>query len=365
MKKNNDEDELHKAAPSIPGSSSLGERLSDGTDEEVDKSKKVADQPPKAKGWKEPKDTEEDSLQSSRKSLPSESPPSLVSERLQPVPETAPSENSSLSSKPVKDRRSNATQPKPPPKRSSSTPHAGSEDAASKTTKMTTGLTKPYVPGDKRFMPPKQKDEKKDEGVKLPPLQNSRSAPGTLQTVDTVDNDALVAKLQQDHDALVTKLQDELTLERAERERMSERVKDLERKLRIAANKPRLGITKSTPYKAAPLPPPPPASPKNHRGLLLPALRTIPHSPSPQRWLDEQAVAASAQADMENSRSPEASRADRSKSRVEAIKKLENKGLNNWKERRAEKVARLQDLTVFRDSMWGSFFEWHEDYHLA
>lgn len=243
----------------------------------------------------------------------------------------------------------------------SSTSHAEAEEERpdfpaerlSDNTKRASGWIKPHN-FDRNKKPNPPKDEKANEGVKLPPLPHSRSAPGTLQTVDSVN-----------YEGLMTKLQDELSHERSERERMSDRVKDLERKLRNAANKPRLGITKNTPYKAVPLPPPPPVSPKQTRGLQLPALRTIPHTPSPQRWLDEQVVAASAQADMDISRSPEAARADKSKSRVEAIKKLESKGLNNWKERKAEKVARLQDLTVFRDSMWGSFFEWHEDYNLA
>jgi len=272
-----------------------------------------------------------------------------ISERLQTVPETQPSASTSLPDKtPVKHTKEpKPKQPKqPPPKR----PTANSESEDEKRKKPSGWIKSNFLPDKK---PTPTKEEKRSEGVKLPPLTHSRSAPGTLQTVEDVNYEAMLAKLQTELDG-----------ERLERDRMSERVKELERKLRNSASKPRLGITKPSPYKPVPLPPPPP-SPKQIRTLHLPALRTIPHSPSPQRWLDEQSVAASAQADMEHSRSPEASRADKSKSRVEAIKKLESKGLNNWKERRAEKVARLQDLTVFRDSMWSSFFEWHEDYTLA
>jgi hypothetical protein len=189
----------------------------------------------------------------------------------------------------------------------------------------------------------------KDGGVKLPQIVQSQSAP-TLQ-----------------HESMILKLQDELAAERLQRAEMSERVKDLENKLKESASQPvfakeRFGVTKPSPYRGAPVPPPPASSPKRTRGLQLPALRTVPHSPSPQRWLDEQAAAAEAEAEIQVANNRELSRADRARARVEAVQKLESQGLNNWKERKALKVARLKDVTVFRDSMWGSFFDWHEDY---
>jgi len=68
---------------------------------------------------------------------------------------------------------------------------------------------------------------------------------------------------------------------------------------------------------------------------------------------------------MEIAKDKEASRGDRSKARIKAIEQLEGRGMNTWVQRKGEKVARLNDLTVFRESMWGSFFEWHEDYSLT
>jgi len=192
------------------------------------------------------------------------------------------------------------------------------------------------------------------DGVKLPKLVHSQTSSGTLQQ-------------QVDPDALIERLQDELAGERLERERMSDKVKDLERKLQRSASQPEVRKPtggKLAPYRGSPVPPPQPSSPNRTRGLHLPSLRTIPHSPSPQRWMDEQATQAVADSNMDRGRDKEVSRAERSKARVEAIGQLEGRGMNNWKERKAEKVARLNDLTVFRESMWGSFFEWHEDYSL-
>jgi hypothetical protein len=197
-------------------------------------------------------------------------------------------------------------------------------------------------------------------GVKLPPLVHSQSA-GDLQEVNP--------------DALIQRLQQELSAERVERERMSNRVQDLERKLKRSASQPTtnkdagkeqfFGVKKVSCYKQAPVPPPPPSSPKRTKAFMLPALRTIPYSPDTKRVQEEQATRAAADINMERARDKELSRAERSKARIEAVGQLEKKGMSSWKERKAEKVARLNDLTVFRESMWGSFFEWHEDYSLV
>jgi hypothetical protein len=195
--------------------------------------------------------------------------------------------------------------------------------------------------------------------VKLPQLVHSQTMPGVLHgaAADSKESDLLIAKLQ-----------DELAQERLQREQVSQRVKQLEgeldKKLQRSASQPaRFGVSKGAPYKGAPFPPPP-SSPTKSRSVCLPALRTIPSAPSPQRSLDQKAAQADADSLMELSRNKELSRAERSKARIEAVKRLDGQGMNTWKYRTAEKVARLNDLTVFRDSMWESFYEWHEDYSL-
>lgn len=192
-------------------------------------------------------------------------------------------------------------------------------------------------------------------GVKLPPLVRSLTSPGDLERV-AGNGGALIARLQY-----------ELNAERLERERMADKVQELEKKLQRSSSQPAakkqfFGTKQVSCYKVPPVPPPPPSSPKRTMALHLPALRTIPHSPNITRAVDEQNTRAAADAHLEKARNPEASRADRSRARTEAIGKLDNQGMSSWKERKAEKVARLNDLTVFRESMWGSFFEWHEDY---
>jgi len=97
----------------------------------------------------------------------------------------------------------------------------------------------------------------------------------------------------------------------------------------------------------------------------LPSLRTFPKVNNDNRHKEEQETAAEAQANIEASKNVAISRAERSQQRQQAIQKLERKGMNTWHERRAEKVASLQDLAVFRDSMWDSFFHWHDDYNAA
>jgi len=196
------------------------------------------------------------------------------------------------------------------------------------------------------------------EGVrKLPKLNRSQTEPSILQD-DTYDNLAIIERLQ-----------GEIRTQQADRERLRERVKDLETKLRRSSpkisGKNRFGITKPNPYKSVPVPPPALRTPQRTRGLQLPSLRTIPNLGSPPpRVFQEQAAETAAHGDMEIARDPDMSRAERSAARIRAIRQLEGAGLNSWKERKAEKVARLNDLTIFRDSMWGSFREWNEEYNL-
>jgi len=206
---------------------------------------------------------------------------------------------------------------------------------------------------------PLKDDDGFDGGVKLPQLVHSQSSP------------SFYPGSASDENMLIAKLQDELSSERLAREHMSQRVKsledELEQKIQRSASQPlakgRFGISRSNPYRVAPFPPPP-SSPKQ-RGVHLPALRTLPQAPSPQRFKDEQSALEAAEASMEKSRNKEISRAERSKARVEAIKRLESQGMVTWKERKAEKVAKLNDLTIFRESMWGSFFNWHEEYNMT
>jgi len=193
--------------------------------------------------------------------------------------------------------------------------------------------------------------------VKLPALVQSKSSPSDLRLHDQ---------------AVIEKLQNQLNDERMDRERLKRRCQDLEKKLARSASQPsagdgkvRFGVSKGAPYKVVPTPPPLPSSPKRTQALMLPALRTIPHEPNTRRATEEKETRASADVDMQRARDKEMTRAQRSEARIEAVKKLETAGMNTWKERKAEKVARLNDLTVFRDSMWGSFFEWHDDYNLT
>jgi hypothetical protein len=195
----------------------------------------------------------------------------------------------------------------------------------------------------------------REDEFHLPPLVRSNTSPAELAPSRGYDN-------------VISQLQEELDSERLERERMSKRVKELEVKLersmeRSASQPASKSTGKGGPYKGAPVPPPPPSPPK--RSLHLPPLKTLPSpKPSQERQLERQAAQAAAAASMEMARSQENSRAERSKARVEAIGRLQQQGMNNWQERKAEKVSRLHDLTVFRESMWNSFHQWHEDYQL-
>merc|ERR1712080_779380 len=174
-------------------------------------------------------------------------------------------------------------------------------------------------------------------GGKLPRLKHSQTSPGSLQHLEP--------------ELLIERLETELAGERLERERMSQRVQELEgqldKKLQRSASqpstKPHFGVSKGTPYKGTPIPPPSPTSPNRTRGLHLPALRTIPHTSSPQRYLEEQAAEAAVSSSMERSRNLQLSRAERSKERVKAVERKNELGLNTWKERKAEKVERLKD----------------------
>jgi len=196
-------------------------------------------------------------------------------------------------------------------------------------------------------------------------LVHSQSSPGILQQADEAN-------------LMIADLNDQLASERLERDRMSQHVKQLEGELRRESELRRNKVNRSasqpagkaftsapsaSPFRGPPVPPP--QLRERTRGIQLPALRTIPYAPNTKKAMENKAVQSAASSMMEMSRNKELSRQERSRNRIEAIAKLENQGLSNWKERKAEKVARLHDLTVFREGMWGSFFEWHEEYSLT
>jgi len=200
-------------------------------------------------------------------------------------------------------------------------------------------------------------------GARAGVMSRNASAPGSLALVGE-DADSLAAKAIQ---AELGKLREELELEIAERGRTEDRVKDLERQLRIARaaakRKPsprpkRFGVASLAPYaKEQELPPKVP-SPKNSKGVWLPALRALPPQPAKEDRLAAQAEAAAARQACLSVDSQTLSRKSRSTSRLDAISKLESEGMSTWHVRRAEKVARLQELDAFSTGMWDSFFDW-------
>jgi len=167
------------------------------------------------------------------------------------------------------------------------------------------------------------------------------------------------------------RLREELRTEVAERHKQEERMKELERQLRLAKaqakrrpsppKKPkRFGIASGAPYSKEQELPPKVPTPKHNKAFVLPSLRQLPPAPTKEeRQLAAEAEALAArQAAAAVSSDPALSRHTRSMSRLDAIAKLDKVGLSTWEVRRAEKVARLQELDAFSVSMWDSFFDW-------
>jgi len=168
-------------------------------------------------------------------------------------------------------------------------------------------------------------------------------------------------------------------------------VKELERKLRIAnaAMKlppgrrmpKRFGVSDARAYAVAPPAPeriPSPRRSKKAGGVYLPSIKPFPAQKSEERPQEKlEAIADKARAaalSPQQSRSTgfskqealvpavkSAMRHERSQTRLEAISMLDSRGMNTWDVRKAEKVARFQDLNVFSESMWSSFHKWQDD----
>mmetsp|Transcript_55971 Transcript_55971/g.142376 ORF Transcript_55971/g.142376 Transcript_55971/m.142376 type:complete len:567 (-) Transcript_55971:121-1821(-) len=180
-----------------------------------------------------------------------------------------------------------------------------------------------------------------------------------------------IVRTEQDE---INDLRAQLQQEMVDHESTTGKVKDLERQLRILQAKQRkhsppprppkkFGIASAAPYaKEQPLPPKVP-TPKNNKAFFLPSLRSLPQAPPKEtRQRAEAEAAAVRTASMAASGAPQLSRQSKSQARIEAITKLDQMGMNTWHVRRAEKVARLQDLQSFSSGMWDSFFDWrHED----
>uniref|UniRef100_A0A7S4SVD9 SET domain-containing protein n=1 Tax=Alexandrium monilatum TaxID=311494 RepID=A0A7S4SVD9_9DINO len=179
-------------------------------------------------------------------------------------------------------------------------------------------------------------------------------------------------------------LRDRLLLEMDLHRQTYERMKDLERKLKQSnARQPalrnppprRFGVTDPQPYANPPVSiasvnahaqGKSPRTPKR-RGVYAPPLQSAPpRQAQPQAAAaaavnDAKIAAADARSSVRSERLAPLSRSEQSRTRVEAITQLDSMGQNTWNVRQAEKVARYQDLRVFTDSMWGSFFEWKQD----
>lgn len=162
---------------------------------------------------------------------------------------------------------------------------------------------------------------------------------------------------------------EELRLEKQKHATTKGQAQDLARQLRIANAKlsspprakksNRFGITDATPYAAIPSSLSSSSMEKKEiRGVYLPVLRPLPPR-SPRRDPGD-AVMPVVQAILEESRVTSLSRADQSRSRVEAYSRLSSAGLSTWDVRRAEKVARLQDMQCFTESLWDNFYEWNQ-----
>jgi len=166
-------------------------------------------------------------------------------------------------------------------------------------------------------------------------------------------------------------LQRDLQAERDMHLQTSEELKDVSRKLRIASAKLRkpdppprpakkFGVASAAPYALEQALPPEIPKPKNNKAFFLPALRSMPQSPPKEDRLAAEAEAAAARL-ASSAQGPGLTRKSKSMSRIDAISKLDSQGMNTWHVRRAEKVARLQDMQAFGGSMWGSFFDWQEE----
>jgi len=182
----------------------------------------------------------------------------------------------------------------------------------------------------------------------LPAMRRNQSAPGWLRE----PGESEVSNIDE--------LQAQLSQEIASHQETFERMKELERKLRNSSRtKKQFGVTNPAPYASPPVAVQNSCSPKR-RGVALPPLRC---ASAPKREQDNNAAAAAieARAALNPVRMAALSRSDKSRCRVEAISLLQKQGLNTWHARRAEKVSKFQDLAMFGESMWDSFFEWQED----
>jgi len=205
--------------------------------------------------------------------------------------------------------------------------------------------------------------------------RRSRSMTRSSMTRLSASTPALTGVVRSEQDE-VNDLREQLHQEVEEHQSTTGKVKDLERQLRILQAKQRkhspqprppkkFGIASAAPYaKEQPLPPKVP-EPKNNKAFFLPALRSLPQAPPKEERQKAEAEAAVArQASMSGS-GPPMSRQSKSQGRIEAIAKLDQMGMNTWQVRRAEKVARLQDLHAFSSGMWDSFFDWQAEDNLA
>ncbi|CAE8625769.1 unnamed protein product, partial [Polarella glacialis] len=166
-------------------------------------------------------------------------------------------------------------------------------------------------------------------------------------------------------------LQGRLRMEMEAHELCRGQAKDLERKLKIANSKlsspprvrkpARFGITDPGPYAVAPSTMPSQPSLRKENRLSLPALKPL-RSVSPRRDPGD-AVLPVVQNLLDETVMMSRSRAEQSRSRVEAFNKLGGVGMSTWDVRCAEKKSRYQDMNSFTDSMYASFHDWRNTYN--
>ncbi|CAE8735649.1 unnamed protein product, partial [Polarella glacialis] len=199
----------------------------------------------------------------------------------------------------------------------------------------------------------------------LPIIQNEQKGMRRSQTLPTG------RMLAGEQSAAEEELQGRLRMEMEAHELCRGQAKDLERKLKIANSKlsspprvrkpARFGITDPGPYAVAPSTIPSQPSLRKENRLSLPALKPL-RSVSPRRDPGD-AVLPVVQNLLDETVMMSRSRAEQSRSRVEAFNKLGGVGMSTWDVRCAEKKSRYQDMNSFTDSMYASFHDWRNTYN--
>jgi len=196
--------------------------------------------------------------------------------------------------------------------------------------------------------------------IHLPPISRAATAPGNLCD----ENEDLQSILESSNvKALKDRLRSEMTLH----EQTRNHAKELEKRLQLAtkprsSQKPRFGITSTTPYDRRPREKS--REKRSERSVVLPPLKPLKSaqsSRSPKRSAD--GALRNVHEMLKDENMSVLSRGGQSRTRLQAYGRLTRAGLSTWDVRLDEKISRFQDMRAFSDSMWNSFHDWNTQYH--